>query len=131
MMDAHATRVVVWDVPAAVEPGAAVRVKVGVKCAADCSSAGRRVEVRDEQGHVVASGAVGSAPWPGTSALYYAELELRAPEAEGLHAREVAVAADEGAGDQSGQAGPGRWRGQQRSDGDVRDQGLTREPWQR
>jgi hypothetical protein len=91
-MEAHATRVVVWDVPAAVEPGTAVRVKVGVRCAADCSSAGRRVEVRDEQGNVVASGSVGDVPWPGTSALYYAEIELPAPTVEGLHAREAVVA---------------------------------------
>ena len=98
-MDAHATRVVVWDVPAAVEPDAAVRFKVGVKCAADCSSAGRRVEVRDESGHVVASGAVGDVPWPGTSSLYYTELELRAPNVEGLHAREAfVVAAHDNAG---------------------------------
>ena len=46
-MEAHATRVVVWDVPVAVAPGAAFRVKVGVKCAADCSSAGRIVEMKE------------------------------------------------------------------------------------
>ena len=110
-MDAHTTRVVVWDVPPAVEPGAAVRVKVGVKCAADCSSAGRRVEVRDEQGHMVASGAVGSVPWPGTSALYYAELELRAPDGEGLHAREASVAAaDEEAGGSAHDAATARFQ---------------------
>jgi hypothetical protein len=75
-------------------------VKVGVKCAADCSSAGRLVEVRDEAGHVVASGVVGDAAWPGTSALYYAELELRAPTVEGLHPREAfVVAAADDAGD--------------------------------
>jgi len=92
-MEAHATRVVVWDVPVAVEPGAAFRIKVGVKCAADCSSAGRPVEIRDAQGHVVASGCVGEVSWPGTSALHYAELELRAPSVEGLHACEAHVAA--------------------------------------
>jgi hypothetical protein len=96
-MEAHATRVVVWDVPVAVEPGAAFRVKVGVKCAAECSSAGRRIEIRDAEGRVVASGSAGEAPLLGTSALHYAELELRAPSVEGLHAREafVACAADD------------------------------------
>ena len=100
-MDTHATRVVVWDVPAAVEPDTMVRVKVGVKCADECSSAGRRVDVRDGEGRVVASGCVGDVPWPGTAALYYAELELRAPSVEGLHAREAFVAA---AGDAAGSA---------------------------
>ena len=97
-MEVHATRVVVWDVPVVVEPGAAFRIKVGVKCAAECSSAGRLVEIRDVEGQVVASGFVGDVPWPGTSALHYAELELRAPSVEGLHAREafaVAAAADD------------------------------------
>ena len=92
-METHATRVVVWDVPVAVAPGAAFRIKVGVKCAAECSSAGRRVEIRDGDGHVVASGVVGDVPWAGTSALYHADLELRAPSVEGLHAREARVLA--------------------------------------
>jgi hypothetical protein len=92
-MEAHSTRIVVWDVPVAVEPGAAFRVKVGVKCADECSSAGRLVEIRDAEGNVVASGSVGEVPWPGTSALYHAELELRAPSVEGLHAREAFVVA--------------------------------------
>ncbi|HEY3516456.1 MAG TPA: hypothetical protein VGL98_05365 [Gammaproteobacteria bacterium] len=96
-MEAHATRIVVWDVPVVVEPGAVFRVKVGVKCADECSSAGRLVEIRDAEGQVVVSGCVGEAPWPGTTALHYAELELRAPSVEGLHAREafVVAAADE------------------------------------
>jgi hypothetical protein len=99
-METHATRIVVWDVPVAVAPGAAFRVKVGVKCAAECDSAGRVVEIRDTGGHVVASGSVGEKPWPGTSALYYADLELHAPSAEGLHAREafVATAVDDACG---------------------------------
>ena len=100
-METHATRVVVWDVPVAVAPGAALRVKVGVKCAADCSSAGRLVEIRDSDGQVVASGPVGDVPWPGTSALYHAELELRAPDAEGMHPREAFVVAS---GDDAGGA---------------------------
>jgi hypothetical protein len=92
-MEAHATRVVVWDVPAVVRPGAAFRVKVGVKCAAGCSSAGRRVEIRDGEGRILASGRTGDTPLPGTSALYYSELELEAPSVEGLHAREAFAAA--------------------------------------
>jgi hypothetical protein len=95
-MEAHATRVVVWDVPVAVEPGAAFRIKVGVKCAAECGSGGRLIEIRDAEAHVVASGCVGEVPWPGTSALHYAELELRAPSVEGLHACEAHVAAGVG-----------------------------------
>lgn len=92
-METHATRVVVWDVPVAVEPGAAFHIKVGVKCAAECSSAGRVVEIRDAAGQALACASVGETPWPGTASLHYAELELRAPSVEGLHACEAHVAA--------------------------------------
>jgi hypothetical protein len=85
-MDPHETRLVVWDTPAAVECGAAFKLKVGVKCAAECGGAARRVEIYDARGDVVATGVVGDVPLAGTSALQYAELELMAPSAEGLHA---------------------------------------------
>jgi hypothetical protein len=84
-MEPHATRIVVWDTPSAVECGAAFKLKVGVKCAEECGGAARLVEIRDERGEVLASGVVGDAPLPGTAALHYAELELRAPAAPGLH----------------------------------------------
>jgi hypothetical protein len=90
-MEAHATRIVVWDTPAAVECGAALRLKVGVKCAAECRAAGWRVAIRDAEGRSVTSAAVGDVPWPGTAAVYYAELELRAPDTAGLHAWEAAL----------------------------------------
>ena len=91
-MEVHATRVIVWDVPTAIECGAPFRVKVGVKCAAECGAGPRRVEVRDEHGDAVASGVVGDVPSPGTSALYFAEIGLRAPKAEGVYAWEAGVA---------------------------------------
>jgi hypothetical protein len=85
-MEPHATRIVVWDTPSAVECGAAFKLKIGVKCAEECGAGARRVEIRDEQGASVASAAVGETPLAGTAALHYAELELNAPAAEGLHA---------------------------------------------
>jgi hypothetical protein len=93
-MEPHATRIVVWDTPPAVECGATFRIRVGVKCATECSSAARTVEIRDANGRWAASAPVGDAPWPGTS-LYSTEIELRAPEVAGLHAWE-AVAPDVG-----------------------------------
>lgn len=91
-MDPHATRIVVWDVPPAVECGTAFKLKVGVKCAAECGGAARRVEICDEQGQSVASAVVGDVPWAGTAALHYAELELKAPATEGLQAWEARAA---------------------------------------
>ena len=94
-MEPHATHIVVWDTPPTVECGATFRIRVGVKCAAGCSAAGRTVEIRDANGRWAASAPVSDAPWPGTS-LYSTEIELRAPEAAGLHAWE-AVASEVGA----------------------------------
>ena len=91
-MEPHATRIVVWDVPSAVQCGAAFKLKVGVKCAVECGAAARRVEIRDEQGRSVAAATVGDVPVAGTSALYFAELELRAPATEGLHGWEARAA---------------------------------------
>jgi hypothetical protein len=92
-MEPHATRLVVWDTPGAIECGAAFRVKVGVKCAADCGARAARIEIRDVQGRTLASGPVGPEPFAGTAALYYADLELRAPDAVGVQTWEARVPA--------------------------------------
>jgi hypothetical protein len=90
-MEPHATRIVVWDVPTAIECGAPLRFKVGVKCAAECRVPDWRVAIHDAESRSVASAAVGDTPWPGTAALFYAEIELPAPGAEGLFVWEAAV----------------------------------------
>ena len=59
-------------------------MKVGAKSSGGCALGGCRVEVLDGDGAVVASGRLGDAPWPGTDALYWTEIELRAPSAPGL-----------------------------------------------
>lgn len=68
------------------------KVKVGVKCAAECGGAAKRVEIRDENGRGLACGFVGDVPLPGTSGLLYTDIELRAPESHGLYAWEASVA---------------------------------------
>ena len=83
----HETSLAVWDIPT---PAAGERfsVKAGAKSSAGCTLCGRRIEVLAGDA-VVASGSLGDAPWPGTSALYWAELELRAPPAPGTVAFSV------------------------------------------
>lgn len=81
---AHATSVVVWDVPTAIVAGEMFRFKLGVKCSSDCPSTGWTFAVNDERGEEIAAGAFGNEPWRGTVALYYAEVEARAPTEEGL-----------------------------------------------
>jgi hypothetical protein len=80
----HATSMAVWDVPSPVVVNQPFRVKVGVTCAATCPLAGRLIDVCDEAGIQIGEGRLGDTPWPGTSALYVAELELAAPATEGI-----------------------------------------------
>ncbi len=81
----HSTQMVVWDLPGAVEAGAQVKFRVGVKCSCGCNTAGWGFTVADAEGKVLTEGAVGHEPWAGTAALYHAEVTLPAPAEEGTH----------------------------------------------
>lgn len=87
--ETHTRHVAVWDVPSAVDCGETYRIKVGVKCAEQCVPTDWVVEVRDPDGRLLEKTALGEEPWPGTTALHYAELELAAPEVEGLFTCQV------------------------------------------
>ena len=89
----HPTSIAVWDVPSPAVVNASFTVKVGMKCSAACALTGEQLVIRDESGIVVGEGRLGETPWPGTSALYAAEVTLRAPSGEGLHAWSVTFAA--------------------------------------
>ena len=79
----HQTSLAVWDIPPAVAAGELFSVKLGAKSSAGCALGGGRAEVRDEAGTVLGSGRLGDAPWPETSGLYWAEIELIAPPQPG------------------------------------------------
>jgi hypothetical protein len=81
----HATRIVIWGAPSAVECGQKFSAKLGVKCSCACRPDGWVIEVRDHGKRTLATVRPGDAPWPGTDALYYADVELTAPDAEGLY----------------------------------------------
>ena len=78
----HQTSLAVWDIPT---PAADERfsIKVGAKSSAGCALGARRIEVLDGEA-VVAAAHLGDAPWPGTDALFWAEVELCAPATPGL-----------------------------------------------
>ncbi|MCY3845376.1 MAG: hypothetical protein OXH69_17775 [Acidobacteria bacterium] len=90
----HDTRLVVWDAPAALDRGTRFAVRVGAACASKCALAGWRVEVRDHTGERQATAILDEDQWPGTDALYHAEVTLVAPETEGLYAWEAELASD-------------------------------------
>jgi hypothetical protein len=80
----HATSLAVWAIPSPVVMGERFNIKVGAKSSAGCELKGKKIEVCDETGGVTASGSFGETLWPGTSALYWTEVELVAPPREGM-----------------------------------------------
>lgn len=81
----HASNVVAWDVPAAIVAGERFRMKVGIKCSHECGLADSDFAIYDHEGAQVASGTLSSDPWPATTGLYVADVELDAPAGEGLY----------------------------------------------
>jgi hypothetical protein len=81
----HLTSIAVWDVPSPVAFHDKFTMKVGVKCSAGCSLAGHKIEIYNQGAEKVATATLGDTPWPGTSALYWAELQIEAPSLEGYH----------------------------------------------
>jgi hypothetical protein len=80
----HQTSLAAWAIPSPVVTGQRFAIKAGAKSATACDLNGRMIEVRDGTGAVMARGNLGPAPWPGTTALYWAELELQAPAEAGM-----------------------------------------------
>jgi hypothetical protein len=83
IVKAHSTSIAVWDVPSPVAFHDDFKIKVGVKCSAGCSLAGHKIEIYNHEEEEVATGTLGDAPWSGTSGLYWAEPQLKAPGLEG------------------------------------------------
>jgi hypothetical protein len=80
---AHDASVNIWGMPSAVAAGEPFSFKVGIKCSAGCKLAGRQVSAFDHEGAQVGVGHLLDEAWPGTSAVYFAELHARAPRETG------------------------------------------------
>jgi hypothetical protein len=91
----HETSLAVWAIPSPVVTGQPFAVKVGAKSTTGCDLSGMRIAVCDEADHVLAGGALGDTPWPGTSALYWTELTLAAPAEARIFTWSVKFDADE------------------------------------
>jgi hypothetical protein len=81
----HKTSLAVWDLASPLVIGRPARVKVGVKCSAGCQLTDHEIQIHDQTGRTMAHSSLGAAPWPGTSGLYWAELDFRAPADPGMH----------------------------------------------
>src|SRR5262249_52374152 len=79
----HGTSLAVWDLSSPVVVGHRTTLKVGVSCTSGCNLSGTPVDVCNDAGQSLGAGMLGSAPWPGTTSLHWAELDLVVPEREG------------------------------------------------
>lgn len=82
----HETSLAVWDLASPVVAGRRATLKVGIACRSGCDLTGTRIDIYNETGTKVGGGTLGAVPWPATTALYWAELDVAAPEAQGDHA---------------------------------------------
>jgi hypothetical protein len=80
----HKTSLAIWNVRSPVVAESAVMVRVGMRCSAACRLTGRAVEVVDDSGTTVGRATLGETPWMDTDALYWTDLEFRAPASEGV-----------------------------------------------
>jgi len=80
----HGTSLAVWDIPSPIVKGERFAIKVGAKSAADADLKGLEIAIVDKSDTVVARGRLRETPWPGTTALYWDEVELPAPVEAGL-----------------------------------------------
>src|SRR5262249_37839013 len=92
---AHAVSVNVWGLPSAVVAGERFGLKVGIKCSAGCKLSGRPLRIFDHAGGQVGTARLLDDVWPGTSALYFSELEAQAPPEAGDYQWQVRTPASE------------------------------------
>ena len=91
----QATSLALWEIPSPVVMGERFGIKVGAKSAAGCKLDANEIEVCDASGTVVARADLGKMPWPGTSALFWTDVELLAPAEAGMSSWSVKFAAAE------------------------------------
>jgi hypothetical protein len=95
----HEISLAVWDLPSPVVAERRATLKVGVSCPDGCDLSGSAVDIYNETGERVGAGTLGSTPWPATTALYWAEVDLVALERAGdmslrIHASPTSPHAD-------------------------------------
>jgi hypothetical protein len=71
--------------PSAIAAGERFKFTVGIKCSAACNLAGRALHIFDHEGEQAAAANLRDDVWPGTDALYFAEVEAQVPLTTGDH----------------------------------------------
>jgi len=81
----HEISLAVWDVASPLAVNTSSKIKVGAKCSAGCELTGQDIEIRNEAEITIACGKLGSVPWPGTTALYWTQVDVMSPTHAGTH----------------------------------------------
>jgi hypothetical protein len=81
----HVTSMVVWDVPSPIQLNDKFTIKVGVRCSAECNLGGLDIEILDHTQALIATAKLSDIPMSEATPLHWAEVELRAPGAEGCY----------------------------------------------
>ena len=81
----HKASIAVWELISPLVIGHTAKVKVGAKCADGCQLTDQPIEIKDGAGEAIARAGLGPTPWPGTSGLYWTEIEFRVPAEPGTH----------------------------------------------
>jgi hypothetical protein len=89
----HAAQLNVWDVPSTVVASERFKFMAGLRCSAGCGLAGEGLRLVDGEGREIACADLGHSVWPGTDALYFAEVEAEAPPSAGDYQWEIKTAA--------------------------------------
>jgi hypothetical protein len=82
---AHTTRVLAWGAASSVVAGEKFKIKIGIKCSSECLFMDKSFEIYDHDGAEIATGTLSNDLWPGTTGLYFAEVELESPSSAGLY----------------------------------------------
>ena len=81
----HKASIAVWELVSPLVIGRTTKIKVGAKCSAGCQLTDHEISIHDAAGQVIARAGFGATAWPGTSGLYWVDIEFRAPTEAGTH----------------------------------------------
>ena len=87
----HKASIAVWELVSPLVIGRRAKVKVGAKCSAGCQLTDHQIEIHDGAGETVTRAGLGATPWPGTSGLYWTDIEFRVPAGAGTHTFSAAL----------------------------------------
>jgi hypothetical protein len=91
-IEPHALELTVWDVPPTIAAGGPFTVSAGARCSAGCDLGGRGLTIVDHQGCAAGTARLAHDVWPGTEALYFAQIDTTAPLEAGSHQWEARIA---------------------------------------